>query len=198
MSVQAAAVAASTSLGNKLDQLRKMTVVVADTGDIQAIRRFAPQDATTNPSLLLKAVDNPAYVHLVEDALLWASKRPGDRVRLAADKLAVNFGAEIAKIVPGRVSTEVDAELSFDAAATTDKARHLVALYREMGVKPERILIKIAATFEGIIAAETLQEEGIDCNMTLLFSLTQAAACAEAGAYLISPFVPIEDPADKG
>ncbi len=189
MSVQATAAKTSTSHGSKLDQLRKMTVVVADTGDIEAIRRFAPQDATTNPSLLLKAVDNPAYAHLVDDALTWARNRPGDRVALAADKLAVNFGAEIAKIVPGRVSTEVDAAMSFNMAATTEKARHLIALYREVGIKPERILIKIAATFEGIMAAETLQEEGIDCNMTLLFSLTQAAACAEAGAFLISPFV---------
>ncbi len=188
MSPQAAK-AAKAGHASKLDQLRDMTVVVADTGDIDAIKRFSPEDATTNPSLLLKVADHPAYAHLVKDAIKWAKKRPGDRVRQAADKLAVNVGAEITKIVPGRVSTEVDAELSFNAAATTDQARYLIDLYRELRVPPERVLIKIAATFEGIIAAETLQEEGIDCNMTLLFSLTQAAACAEAGAFLISPFV---------
>jgi transaldolase len=177
---------------SKLDQLRAMTVVVADTGDLDAVRRLKPQDCTTNPTLLLKAVEAPAYGHLVDEALAWGRRQGGSREAVAAavcDRLAVSFGAELAGIVPGRVSTEVDADLSFDTAATVAKARAIIGAYAERGVGRERILIKIASTWEGIRAAEVLQREGIDCNLTLLFSLVQAAACAEAGAFLISPFV---------
>jgi transaldolase len=177
---------------SKLDQLRAMTVVVADTGDIEAVRRLKPQDCTTNPTLLLKAVEAPAYAHLVEDTLAWARRQGGSResvVAGACDRLAVAFGAELAGIVPGRVSTEVDADLSFDTQASVARARQLIAAYAERGIGREKILIKIAATWEGIRAAEILQKEGIDCNLTLLFSLVQAAACADAGVFLISPFV---------
>jgi transaldolase len=177
---------------SKLDQLRAMTVVVADTGDLDAVRRLKPQDCTTNPTLLLKAVESPASGHLVEEALAWARRRSGDRdatVAAVCDRLAVAFGAELAGIVPGRVSTEVDADLSFDTQATVARARAIIKAYEERGVGRERILIKIASTWEGIRAAEILQREGIDCNLTLLFSLAQAAACADAGVFLISPFV---------
>jgi transaldolase len=179
-------------VASKLDQLRAMTVVVADTGDIEAVRRLKPQDCTTNPTLLLKAVESPASGALVEEALAWGRRHAGSREAVVAavcDRLAVAFGAELAGIVPGRVSTEVDADLSFDTAATIAKARAIIDAYRERGVGRERILIKIASTWEGIRAAEVLQREGIDCNLTLLFGLPQAAACAEAGVYLISPFV---------
>ena len=179
-------------MASKLEQLRGMTVVVADTGDIEAVRRLKPQDCTTNPTLLLKAVENPAYGHLVEEAVAWGRRVGGDADTVAGavcDRLAVSFGAELTKIVPGRVSTEVDADLSFDTRTTVDKARAVIAAYAARGVARDRILIKIASTYEGIRAAEILQREHVDCNLTLLFSLVQAAACADAGVFLISPFV---------
>ncbi|WP_349369451.1 transaldolase [Salinarimonas sp.] len=179
-------------MASKLAQLRDMTVVVADTGDIEAVRRLAPQDCTTNPTLLLKAVNDPAYAHHVEEALRWGRAHGGAREAVVAavcDRLAVSFGTELAAIVPGRVSTEVDADLSFDTQGSVAKARALIADYAARGVPREKILIKLASTWEGIRAAEILQTEGIDCNLTLLFSLVQAAACADAGAFLISPFV---------
>src|SRR3954464_16048740 len=177
---------------SKLDQLRAMTVVVADTGDIEAVRRLKPQDCTTNPTLLLKAVEAPAYGHLLDEALRWGRAQGGAPEAIVAavcDRLAVAFGAELAGIVPGRVSTEVDADLSFDTAGTVETARAIVAAYAERGVPREKILIKVAATWEGVRAAEVLQGEGIDCSLTLLFSPIQAMACADAGAFLISPFV---------
>lgn len=176
---------------SKLDALKNMTVVVADTGDIEAIRRHRPQDATTNPSLILKAAELPAYQALLDDALRWARARTqgDDVITQAVDKTAVAIGTEILKLVPGLVSTEVDARLSFDSAATIAKARHLISLYQEAGISKERILIKIASTWEGIEAARVLEQEGIHCNLTLLFNFTQAVACAEAGVTLISPFV---------
>ncbi|GAC1408992.1 MAG: transaldolase [Burkholderiaceae bacterium] len=171
---------------NQLDQLKQYTAVVADTGDFQAIEKFSPQDATTNPSLILKAVQNEQYRHLLEEAAREVSGRStGDIV----DSLLVRFGIEILRLIPGRVSTETDARLSFDTEALVAKARVLISLYEAAGISRKRVLIKIAATWEGICAARLLQKEGIDCNMTLLFSLAQAAACAEAGAKLISPFV---------
>ncbi|MBN8262044.1 MAG: transaldolase [Xanthomonadales bacterium] len=172
---------------SQLEQLRQQSVVVADTGDIEAIARFRPIDATTNPSLLLKAAALPAYaVHL--DAAV-ADARGDDKLGDAGDRLAVAIGGEILKLVPGRVSTEVDARLSFDTEATIAKARKLVQLYADAGIGRERLLIKIASTWEGIRAAERLEREGIQCNLTLLFSFAQAVACAEAGVFLISPFV---------
>jgi len=173
---------------SKLDQLKAMTVVVADTGDMEAIRAFAPVDATTNPTLILKAAQLEAYAPMVSEAIAWGRGRNRLTSEIA-DRLTINFGEELTKIVPGRVSTEVDADLSFDIAGTLIKARQIIDEYEKRGVDRGRILIKIAATWEGIRAAEILQREGIDCNMTLIFSLTQAAACADAGAYLISPFV---------
>ncbi len=172
---------------SQLEQLRTLSSVVADTGDIEAIARFQPLDATTNPSLLLKAAALPAYAPLVDAALAQASGE--DRIADAGDRLAVAIGGEILKLIPGRVSTEVDARLSFDTDATLHKARRLVALYDAAGVGRERLLIKIASTWEGIRAAEVLEREGIQCNLTLLFSFAQAVACAEAGVFLISPFV---------
>ncbi|MDP3406974.1 transaldolase [Bosea sp. (in: a-proteobacteria)] len=177
---------------SKLDQLRQMTTVVADTGDIEAVRRLKPVDCTTNPTLILKAVENPAYAGLVDEAIAWGKKAGAgneDTVHAVCDRLAVTFGAELTKIVPGRVSTEVDADLSFDTQATIAKARALIAAYKERGIEKDRILVKIASTWEGIQAAKVLQAEGIDCNLTLLFSLPQAVACADANAFLISPFV---------
>ncbi|MFK8253194.1 transaldolase [Ancylobacter terrae] len=177
---------------SKLDQLRAMTVVVADTGDIEAVRRLRPQDCTTNPTLLLKATETPAYAALVDEAIAWGRRQSGTPAAVTAatcDRLAVNFGAELAGIVPGRVSTEVDADLSFDTEATLGKARALIEAYAARGIGRERILVKIASTWEGIQAARVLQKEGIDCNLTLLFSLVQAAACADAKVFLISPFV---------
>lgn len=174
------------------ESLKKYTVVVADTGDIEAIAKHRPQDATTNPSLLFHAAQMPAYRHLVEEAVSLAQKRGGKHEEMAAefiDRLFVLFGSEILKVVPGRVSTEVAARLSFDTEATITKARKLISLYKEKGISPERILIKIASTWEGIRAAELLEREGIHCNLTLLFSFAQAIACAEAGVTLISPFV---------
>jgi len=179
-------------MASKLEQLRKMTVVVADTGDIEAIRALRPVDCTTNPTLLLKAVALPALAGVFDGALAWGRKQDADLravVPRVADRLAVAVGAELTRLVPGRVSTEVDANLSFDTQATIDKARAIIAAYRELGIERDRILIKIASTWEGIQAARVLQREGIDCNLTLLFSLAQAMACAEAGVFLISPFV---------
>jgi len=170
---------------NKFDQLKELTTLVADTGDIEAIRKFEPTDATTNPSLIFKAATMPAYSHLVDDAVAYGK---GD-ISLIMDKLAVNFGAEITKIVPGYVSTEVDARLSFDKEATIAKGRKLIELYKEVGIDKSRILIKVASTWEGIEAAKVLEKDGITCNLTLLFSLAQAIACAEANITLISPFV---------
>ncbi len=176
-----------TPVTSQLDQLRQHSIVVADTGDIDAIAKFAPMDATTNPSLLLKAAALPAYAPLLDAAV--AQAEGDDRAGDACDRLAVAIGSEILKLIPGRVSTEVDARLSFDTAATIAKARKLVGLYADAGIGSERLLIKIAATWEGIRAAETLEREGIHCNLTLLFSFAQAVACAEAGVFLISPFV---------
>src|SRR5579863_3387363 len=175
-----------------LESLEKYTTVVADTGDIDAIRQHRPQDATTNPSLLYKAAQMPAYRHFVEEAAEQAAKVGGSREDMAAefiDQMFVLFGSEILKVVPGRVSTEVAASLSFDTPGTVAKARKLISLYEKKGVKRERILIKIASTWEGIQAANMLEQEGIHCNLTLLFSFAQAIACAEAGVTLISPFV---------
>lgn len=177
-----------------LDYLKDFTVVVADTGEFSSIKAFSPQDATTNPSLILKAASLPEYESIVNSAIDYAASLPesvplSERIDLAMDKLAVNFGCEISKIVPGYVSTEVDARLSFDTEATVARARRIISLYEEAGVGRDRILIKIASTYEGIRAGEILEKEGIHCNLTLLFSLVQAVACAEAGITLISPFV---------
>lgn len=173
---------------SKLDQLKTMTTVVADTGDMDAIRRFGAVDATTNPSLILKAASMPHYAPLVNKAVLWGHDHH-QLTSAVADRLTLNFGLELSKIVPGRVSTEIDADLSFDVEGAVAKARALVEEYETMGLNRGRVLIKLAATWEGIRAAKILQRESIDCNMTLVFSLTQAAACADAGAFLISPFV---------
>lgn len=176
----------------QLDSLRNMTVVVADTGDIDAIKKYQPQDATTNPSLILSASALPQYSSLIDEAVSYAKAQSNDKSQQlidAEDKLAVNIGLEILKIVPGRISTEVDARLSYDTQATVEKARKLIALYNAAGISNDRILIKIASTWQGIRAAEILEKEGINCNLTLLFSEAQARACAEAGVYLISPFV---------
>ena len=176
----------------QVDSLRSMTVVVADTGDIDAIKKYQPQDATTNPSLILSASALPQYAPLIDEAIAYAKAQSADKAQQlidAEDKLAVNIGLEILKIVPGRISTEVDARLSYDTQATVEKARKLIALYNAAGISNDRILIKIASTWQGIRAAEILEKEGINCNLTLLFSEAQARACAEAGVYLISPFV---------
>lgn len=175
----------------QFDDLAKKTVLVADTGDIEAIRKYKPTDATTNPSLIYKAAQMPQYQHLVDDAIAYGMKFPEkERLEESMDRLAVNFGCEIAKIVPGVVSTEVDARLSFKPKRTMDKARKLIKMYAEKGVPKEKILIKIASTWQGITAGKQLETEGISCNMTLLFSHeAQAVACAEANVTLISPFV---------
>jgi len=170
---------------NKLQQLRDMTVVVADTGELSAIAEYKPQDATTNPSLLLKVAQDAKYAEIIDRAVASAN---GDLTD-AVDNFGVDIGCEILKIIPGRVSTEVDARLSFDTQATLEKARKLIALYEDRGIEKDRILIKIASTWEGIKAAEQLEKEGINCNLTLLFSFAQAVACAQAGVFLISPFV---------
>lgn len=170
---------------NKLQQLSNMTVVVADTGDLAAIAKFKPQDATTNPSLLLKVAQDEQYNYLLDKAIAGASGNLVD----AVDSFAVDVGCEILNIIPGRVSTEVDARLSFDTQATVDKAKKIIDLYQQRGIAKDRILIKIASTWEGIKAAEQLEKGGINCNLTLLFSFAQAVACAEAGVFLISPFV---------
>ena len=177
---------------NLLESLKGHTIVVADTGDIDAINKYKPQDATTNPSLIYQAAQKVEYAGLLDDAIQYAIKAPGDRAarrEAGMDKLMVNFGCEILKIVPGRVSTEVDAALSFDTAASISKAHRLIALYEDAGFDRKRVLIKLASTWEGIRAAEQLEREGIHCNLTLLFSFAQAVACAEAGVTLISPFV---------
>ena len=182
-------------MANLLDQLAAMTVVVADTGDIDAIKQFTPRDATTNPSLILAAAQIPTYQELIDRSLresrevCGAGARAEEVVREALDEICVTFGKEILKIVPGRVSTEVDARLSYDTEATITKARKLVGLYRQAGIGRDRVLVKVASTWEGIRAAEQLEKEGIHCNLTLLFSFAQAVACAEAGVTLISPFV---------
>ncbi|HLP92341.1 MAG TPA: transaldolase [Nostocaceae cyanobacterium] len=180
---------------NLLEQLRQVTVVVADTGDIQAIEKFTPRDATTNPSLITAAAQMPEYQEIVDQTLIKAKKDAGAKasqkevLSLAFDRLAVSFGLKILQIIPGRVSTEVDARLSYDTEGTVAKARDIIAQYKAAGISRERVLIKIAATWEGIRAAEILEKEGIHCNLTLLFGLHQAIACAEAGVTLISPFV---------
>lgn len=177
---------------SKLQQLRDMTTVVADTGDIAAIKKFNPVDATTNPSLLLKVAQMDEYKPLLEQAAAWARKSGGsseEQLENCADKLAVDIGSDILQTIPGRVSTEVNARLSFDVAATIAKARKLIGLYNDAGIGNDRVLIKTAATWEGIRAAEILEKEGIQCNLTLLFGFGQAVACAEAGVFLISPFV---------
>lgn len=177
---------------NKLDQLREYTDVVADTGDIEAIARFKPVDATTNPSLLLKAASLDKYQDLIDNSVAWANTlelSAEEKLNALSDHYAVQIGCEILKLVPGRVSTEVDARLSFDTQATVNRARRLLAMYEDAGIGKERLLIKIASTWEGIRAAEILEAEGTNCNLTLLFSSVQAVAAAEAGAFLISPFV---------
>ncbi len=179
-------------MSNQLASLRKITTVVADTGDIEAIKKYQPVDATTNPSLLLKAAGMPQYASLIDDAVAWAAEQssdPAQQLTDAADKLAVSIGKEISATIPGRISTEVDARLSFDTEATIAKAERLVQLYADAGIDKSRILIKIASTWEGIKAAEVLEKQGVNCNLTLLFSFAQARACAEAGVFLISPFV---------
>lgn len=177
---------------SKLEQLRAITTVVADTGDIEAVARLKPVDCTTNPTIVLKALGTPAFADAVKEAVAWGKKQGGQSdavVAAVADRLAISVGAALAGLVPGRVSTEVDADLSFDTEASITKARHIIAAYKERGIERERILIKLASTWEGIKAAEVLQSEGIDCNLTLLFSQAQAIACAEAKVFLISPFV---------
>jgi len=179
-------------MGNKLEQLKAMTTVVADTGDIEAMKRFAPVDATTNPSLLLKASALPGYRERLDAAREWAVKQGGSSAEQLAnctDRFAVDVGAEILGIIPGRVSTEVDARLSFDTGASIERAKKLIGLYAAAGFGPERILIKLASTWEGICAARSLEKDGINYNLTLLFNFHQAAACADAGVTLISPFV---------
>ncbi|EAT13444.1 transaldolase [Bermanella marisrubri] len=172
-----------------LEQLKRVTSVVADTGDIEAIKQYVPEDATTNPSLVYKAAQLPQYQSLIADAVDWAKQQSGDVLENTLDMVSVKIGKEILGVVPGFVSTEVDARLSFDTVATVEKARRLIALYEELGVSRDRILIKIASTWEGIQAAKVLEEEGIRCNLTLLFSFVQAIACAQANVTLISPFV---------
>jgi len=178
-------------MSNSLEQLKQFTTVVADTGDFQLINKYKPQDSTTNPSLIYAASQLPPYKHLVDDAINYGKshgKTLEEQTEFAMDKLGVNFGLEILMLVPGRVSTEIDARLSFDTESTIKKAKAIIALYKEAGVDKERILVKIASTWEGIQAAKVLEKEGIHCNLTLLFSLVQAVACAEAGVTLISPF----------
>ncbi|MDQ1187147.1 transaldolase [Agrobacterium larrymoorei] len=177
---------------SKLDQLRAITTVVADTGDIDAVARLKPVDCTTNPSIVLKALGTPAFAETVKEAVAWGRKQGGNAdgvIAAVADRLAISVGAALVDLVPGRVSTEVDADLSFDTQASIAKAHSIIAAYKERGIERDRILIKLASTWEGIKAAEVLQAEGIDCNLTLLFSQAQAIACAEAKAFLISPFV---------
>ncbi|UTV30597.1 transaldolase [Photobacterium atrarenae] len=179
-------------MSTKLEQLRALTTVVADTGDIEAISKYQPEDATTNPSLILKAAQIEEYAPLIDQAIEYAKAQSDDKTQQIADTcdmLAVNIGKEILKVVPGRISTEVDARLSYDTEGSIAKARHLVKMYNDAGITNDRILIKLASTWEGIRAAEVLEKEGINCNLTLLFSFAQARACAEAGVYLISPFV---------
>lgn len=180
------------STPSKLSQLRELSVVVADTGDYEAIKRLQPVDCTTNPTLVKKALDLPVYAELIERELAWGRQQSGDRetvVHAVADRLTIGVGALLSTLVPGRVSTEVDADQAHDTEATVAKARQFIQMYADAGVPREKILIKIAATWEGVEAARILQAEGIDCNLTLIFNPTQALACSEAGAFLISPFV---------
>ncbi|WP_369976807.1 transaldolase [Xanthomonas bundabergensis] len=182
----------TSSAPSKLAQLRELSVVVADTGDYDAIKRLKPVDCTTNPTLVKKALDLPVYADLIDEALAWARSQDGDRTALVdeiADRLTIGVGSKLSALVPGRVSTEVDADLAHDTAATIAKAHKFIAMYAERGVSKDKILIKVAATWEGIEAARQLQKDGIDCNLTLIFNRTQALACAEAGVFLISPFV---------
>lgn len=177
---------------SQLDSLKKMTTVVCDTGDFQSIRKYEPQDATTNPSLILTAAQEPQYQYLIDDAIRYGMTKSSDErlmLHFIMDKLFVNFGAEILKIIPGRVSTEVDARLSFDISGSIHKATTLIDLYESIGIDRNRVLIKLASTWEGMQAAEQLEREGIHCNMTLMFDLAQAIGCAQVGATLISPFV---------
>ncbi len=177
---------------SKLEQLRAMTTVDADTGDIEAVARIKPVDCTTNPSIVLKALGTEMFADAIEEAVKWGKGQNGSSeavTEAVADRLAISVGAALAKLVPGRVSTEVDADLSFDTQASLTKARSIIAQYKERGIEKDRILIKLASTWEGIRAAEVLQKEGIDCNLTLLFSKAQAIACADAKVFLISPFV---------
>ena len=179
-------------MASKLEQLRSMTTVVADTGDIEAVTRLKPVDCTTNPTIVLKALGTPAFADQIKEAIACGKKQGGSSeavITAVADRLAIDVGAGLAKIVPGRVSTEVDADLSFDTQASIAKAHGIIAAYKERGIERERVLIKLASTWEGIKAAEVLQTEGIDCNLTLLFSKAQAIACADAKVFLISPFV---------
>ncbi|AIW21462.1 transaldolase [Vibrio coralliilyticus] len=179
-------------MSNKLEQLRKLTTVVADTGEIDAIKKYQPEDATTNPSLILKAAQIEEYAPLIDASIEYAKSQSSDKaqqVQDTCDMLAVNIGKEILKTIPGRISTEVDARLSYDMEGSVAKARQLVKMYNDAGITNDRILIKLASTWEGIRAAEILEKEGINCNLTLLFSFAQARACAEAGVFLISPFV---------
>ena len=179
-------------MSNKLDQLRQLTTVVADTGDVEAITKYRPEDATTNPSLILKAAQLPEYAPLIESSIAYAKTQSDDKAQQVldtSDMLAVSIGKEILKVVPGRISTEVDARLSYDTENSVIKARQLIKMYNDAGITNDRILIKLASTWEGIRAAEILEKEGINCNLTLLFSFAQARACAEAGVFLISPFV---------
>jgi len=179
-------------MSNKLEQLRKLTTVVADTGDIEAIAKYTPEDATTNPSLILKAAQIAEYAPLIDASIEYAKAQSDDKaqqVQDTCDMLNVNIGKEILKVVPGRISTEVDARLSYDMEGSVAKARQLIKMYNDAGITNDRILIKLASTWEGIRAAEILEKEGINCNLTLLFSFAQARACAEAGVFLISPFV---------
>jgi len=179
-------------MSDQYEQLGELTTLVADTGDVDSIEKYAPTDATTNPSLIYKAATMPQYKSLVEDAVTFGKAQAGtdeEKLAITLDRLSVNFGKEILKKVPGYVSTEVDARLSFDTEQTLQRARRIIGYYKDAGIPKERILIKIASTWEGIRACEILQKEGVSCNMTLLFSLAQAAGCAEAGATLISPFV---------
>src|SRR5579863_2407282 len=177
---------------NKLEQLKKLTTIVSDSGEFEEIKSYHPTDATTNPSLILAASSKPEYQFLIEEAIQWGKKNSGssaDILDAILDKIFVNFGREILKIIPGRVSTEVDARISFDVDASVKKARHLISLYEGLGIDRKRVLIKLASTWEGIRAAEILEKESIHCNMTLLFSLPQAIGCAQAKATLVSPFV---------
>lgn len=173
---------------NQLDQLKKMTTVVADTGDFETLKAYLPTDSTTNPSLIYAASQQAQYQHLLDEAIRYGKDKK-DPIKEILDKVFVNFGLEILKIIPGRVSTEVDARLSFDVEGSVAKARHLISLYEAAGIDRKRVLIKLASTWEGVLAAKKLEKEGIHCNMTLLFSLVQAIGCAEAHATLISPFV---------
>ncbi|MBV9739663.1 MAG: transaldolase [Hyphomicrobiales bacterium] len=183
---------AADAAHSKLDQLKEMTKVVADTGDMEAIKKYKPVDCTTNPSLVLKAMELSNYEHLIKDAIAWGKTQPGKSeaiVNEVASRLPIDLGAELARIVPGRVSTEVDADLSFDVKASLSRAREIIAAYKQRGVDKDKILIKLASTWEGVKAATVLEKEGIHCNLTLLFSLPQAVACFRAGVTLVSPFV---------